>query len=133
MVAEFDDDRVVEGQVLGNVLAVFFDEVEVFAAVAFDLLGGLLVGFADRGVDPLVAALEEGFAAELADVFGGFMFVFFGIVVFDVAAEVAAATAAETARPSAVGNCGGERCCGRGLVGVLIRGFGTALHETELA
>ena len=71
-------------------LTVFFDEVEILAAEAIDLFGRLFVALVDGRVDPLVAALEERLATDLADVVGGDVLVLLCVVVLDVAAEVAA-------------------------------------------
>ncbi len=58
-------DRFVEGEVFGDLLAVTIDELEVFVAEALDLLGFLLLLLGERGIDPAVAAAEEGLAPTL--------------------------------------------------------------------
>ena len=83
-------DRLVERQVLGHVLAVALDEVEILAAVAFDLVGRFFLVGGDGRIDQPAAAFEERLAADLADVGGGDVFVVERVVVADVAAEVAA-------------------------------------------
>ena len=80
-------------------LAVLLDEVEVLAAVAFDLAARFFLLGGDGGIDQPAAALEERLAADLAAV-GGDVFVAGRVVVVHVAAEEAAA-GRRSALPSA--------------------------------
>src|SRR5687768_9113881 len=72
--AEVDDDRLVERQVLGHVLAVLLDEIEILAAVAFDLAAGFFLLRGDGGIDQPASALEKRLAADLSAVERGNVF-----------------------------------------------------------
>jgi hypothetical protein len=83
---EFDDHRVVDRQVLGDVLAVAVDQVEVLAAVALDRRRLFFFFLGDGGIDPAIAAAEEGFATYGDRRLRNDLLVLGGVVVADAAA-----------------------------------------------